>query len=181
MRYGGTPNNSYVLRLNTATPLSNGVANAAKYEPMHGKQTIRIETFKNLPRAERRLLAFTYNSQAYFSIRDSFFGDANKPKGLSAVTRRQSNHLQILLKGIFHVYELQKGGAERRTPWHSRTRAIGVYLWLLEAFIIDVRSRLFLYTLDGDPIIFWTFPRLRPGLSRRAWNTYGVLERPRTP
>ncbi len=63
--------------------------------------------------APRRLLAFTNKSQAYFSVRDSLFGDANKPKGLSAVPRRQSNHLQILLKGIFHVYELQKGGAER--------------------------------------------------------------------
>ncbi len=63
--------------------------------------------------APRCLFASTCTSQAYFGVRDSLFRDANDSKGPSAEPRRQSNHPQILLRGIFRVYELQKGGAER--------------------------------------------------------------------
>ncbi len=63
--------------------------------------------------APRRLLVSTCTSQAYFSVRDSLFGDANDSKELFALQRRQNSHRQILLEGTFHVYELHKGGAKR--------------------------------------------------------------------
>ncbi len=113
--------------------------------------------------APRRLLASTYTSQAYFRVRDSLFGDANDSKELSAVQRRPNNHRQILLKDTFHVYELHKGGAERRTPRHSRTRAISVCHWLLEAYNLNMRSRRILYTLSRAQEVFLPSLRATPG------------------
>ncbi len=72
--------------------------------------------------------ASTCTLQAHFSVRDSLFGDANDSKGLSAVQRRLSDHLQILVKGTFLVYDLQKGGAERTHSMALAALALSVYV-----------------------------------------------------
>ncbi len=91
--------------------------------------------------APRRLLAFTYTSQDYFSVRDSLFGDVNDFKGFLPCYVAKAIIYRCSWKALFMFANSEMAAQSARTPWHSRTRAIGVYLWLLEAYVLNIRSR----------------------------------------
>ncbi len=65
-------------------------------------------------------------SQAYFSVRDSLFGDANDSKGLSAVQRRQNSYRHTLLKALFISTNSTKAARSARSMALEDSR----YRWI---------------------------------------------------